>query len=138
MSPSPPFGTLGEDEVIVLGTNTTMFGYMRPFSGGLQRTSSGWQQEAHVGIDLHDRVVELRRPREWRPCRVACAEPRGEWTWRQLRDGLVDVGWLPFNAVIFDVEHRPGRLFVGYWTKAGPNGPSQGPGTGREMLADVS
>lgn len=108
---------LDEDEVIVLGTNSTMFGYMHPLGKGLLGTSSGWPRERHVGIDLHDRVVELRAPREWRPCMVRCYEPGPEWTWRQLRDGLVDVGWLPLNAVVYEVVHRPGCLLVSYWTK---------------------
>lgn len=127
MPDSPPYdfrrrGPLGEDDqFIVWGTHQTIFSSIRgPLAELNTFSASGWMAAHLMGIDLQDRCVELRRPREWVRVRIVADEPASQWTWSQLRDGLVDVGRIPLDAVIYHVQQRPGLVCVSYWSKTGP------------------
>ena len=150
MSPSPPYDELRElealgeflemdEQFIVWGTGQTIFSSIGQQPAISVGNSAGWMPGHYMGIDLHDRCVELRqsRRREWLRCRIVADEPAGEWTWQQLRDGLVDVGRLPLDAVIYHVTQRPGEVFVSFWSKTGPAGAVPVVGRVAEALADV-
>lgn len=66
--------------------------------------SLGWPAELGLGIDVRYRALAICEVDECKQIGLRVDEPRLPWSWDSVLDGLVDVGRLPLNGVVYAID----------------------------------